>query len=452
MRSTSLFFSVISILSGIVAEMGAVQRVFLDFDSRTTEEEYAYNEFVRDEILAMMERDFAAFDFAFSYTTIPAAPYSTIYMNDGPPLGRAESVDFRNLSRSDTATVNIVNAGSTTQQAIVLTANVASHELGHLLGLRHHDSFGPIGRGIDPSTASAETFWPTYPGPQDATETYYSIMESDGFQVEYVGDLFFNERSAVKLSFNERGTVVAEAADSKSSRATAQAITLAPLETPNTLESGVNAGQVFDVNALVVTGRINALNEVDYYRFDGLAGDLMNFEVISIIADRITDNIDPKISLYNANGTLVKYYGEDAVNHRGFESDDAILMDVVLPTSGAYYVRVEAYNGSDAVQAERRGNYELFMYRFAALEPVLAGDYNGDGFVDAADYTVWRDAYDSGSTNLAADGDGSGAIGPGDYTVWASNFGASNSEPAAVPEPTMIVLAIGAMLTAAHRK
>ena len=52
----------------------------------------------------------------------------------------------------------------------------------------------------------------------------------------------------------------------------------------------------------------------------------------------------------------------------------------------------------------------------------LPGDFNGDGIVDAADYTIWSDTLGS-TANLAADGNGNGTIDAGDYTVWLSNFG-----------------------------
>jgi hypothetical protein len=81
-----------------------------------------------------------------------------------------------------------------------------------------------------------------------------------------------------------------------------------------------------------------------------------------------------------------------------------------------------------------------------AVVPALSGDYNGDGVVDAADYTVWRDMLGS-TTNLAVDGDGDNQIDAGDYDVWKNNFGASvaaggsgASANAAVPEPATLVL------------
>ena len=81
------------------------------------------------------------------------------------------------------------------------------------------------------------------------------------------------------------------------------------------------------------------------------------------------------------------------------------------------------------------------------LSVVLSGDYNGDGTVDAADYTVWRDSVGS-TTNLAADGDNNGIIDAADYAVWTSSFGLSESDFATasssgslpVPEPTSLML------------
>ena len=53
----------------------------------------------------------------------------------------------------------------------------------------------------------------------------------------------------------------------------------------------------------------------------------------------------------------------------------------------------------------------------------LAGDYNFDGRVDAADFTVWRETEGS-ATNLAADGNRDGVVDEADRSVWELASGA----------------------------
>ncbi|MCA9260542.1 MAG: hypothetical protein KDA61_15120, partial [Planctomycetales bacterium] len=48
----------------------------------------------------------------------------------------------------------------------------------------------------------------------------------------------------------------------------------------------------------------------------------------------------------------------------------------------------------------------------------LLGDYNGNGSVDAADYTIWKDSFGQSGQDLAADGNGNGVIDAADYTIW----------------------------------
>ena len=57
----------------------------------------------------------------------------------------------------------------------------------------------------------------------------------------------------------------------------------------------------------------------------------------------------------------------------------------------------------------------------------LAGDYNGNGVVDAGDYTVWRNTLHS-VTDLRADGNCDGVTDRLDYAVWKSNFGATSAD------------------------
>jgi endo-1,4-beta-xylanase len=78
---------------------------------------------------------------------------------------------------------------------------------------------------------------------------------------------------------------------------------------------------------------------------------------------------------------------------------------------------------------------------------VAPGDYNGDGVVDASDYTLWRSTLGS-TADLRADGNGDGIIDAGDYDSWSANFGTvfgsggGAGSASAVPEPSTLALAI----------
>jgi hypothetical protein len=92
---------------------------------------------------------------------------------------------------------------------------------------------------------------------------------------------------------------------------------------------------------------------------------------------------------------------------------------------------------------------------FAMLLPVgLMGDYNANGIVDAADYTVWRNQFGRTGSGLAADGDGNGRVDANDYSMWKSNFGKSGGAAsvgvdasAAVPEPDFLIQFVAALAT-----
>jgi glucose/arabinose dehydrogenase len=80
----------------------------------------------------------------------------------------------------------------------------------------------------------------------------------------------------------------------------------------------------------------------------------------------------------------------------------------------------------------------------------LIGDYNGDGLVDAADYTVWRDLDGMSGSGLAADGDDDGDVDGDDYGLWSSAYGASRglSQSESVPEAAGASTALIALMAA----
>jgi hypothetical protein len=71
------------------------------------------------------------------------------------------------------------------------------------------------------------------------------------------------------------------------------------------------------------------------------------------------------------------------------------------------------------------GRIDIGAVERQPIPPAVFGDYNGDGFVNAADYTVYRNM--SGQIGLmpydGADGDGDGMITRADYDVWKEHYG-----------------------------
>lgn len=81
----------------------------------------------------------------------------------------------------------------------------------------------------------------------------------------------------------------------------------------------------------------------------------------------------------------------------------------------------------------------------------LAGDFNGDGFVGLADYTVWRDNL-GGAFDLRGNGEESGmsagVVDAADYALWKVNFGSivgaatGTLDDVAVPEPCAHIIVL----------
>jgi hypothetical protein len=89
---------------------------------------------------------------------------------------------------------------------------------------------------------------------------------------------------------------------------------------------------------------------------------------------------------------------------------------------------------------------------------LIDGDYNRDGVVNIADYTVWRDTLGS-TTDLRANGDDTGSstgkIDQADFIIWETNFGihAGSGASDSVPEPsTTALLVIGCVVALVVRR
>lgn len=106
------------------------------------------------------------------------------------------------------------------------------------------------------------------------------------------------------------------------------------------------------------------------------------------------------------------------------------------------------FNGSDL--AEARPRLVVASGMIPVIGPTLAGDFNSDGVVNAADYTLYRDNLGT-SFNLGGNGNEAGAsagvVDAADYALWSANYGstAAGSALQAVPEPVGVAL-VGAGL------
>jgi Ca2+-binding RTX toxin-like protein len=388
-------------------EGGITRTVLLDFDTDTTPGDHVYTTAERNAIQTELTADYAAFSYTFTQTPPSSGPYTTIFFNDpaltGLEGGSASSIDWLDLDISgstsltaaglqvtppDSASINVANllgqAGepaASSADFIALSVTIAAHELGHLSGLEHGDSFGPIGSGIyfgvDPNL-----YRPSYPGPTDADETIRHIMASGAsvnetlFQA--IDDPFFGERESIKLAFGEDGTPTDEQAAPHQSRADAQPIALQPLVVPDTDLEGVNADRIFDVTAVDVAGYLgldsSGNTDTDFYSFTAQAGTLINLQVMSRVLNSPLGSFDSTMTVYDSSGNVI------AFNDDSFQDQDSTIIDLTLPSTGTYYVEVTAYS-SPGQTTQQTGAYDLFVYTFATGGDPPAGDtmYAGSG-------------------------------------------------------------------------
>jgi uncharacterized protein YkwD len=121
---------------------------------------------------------------------------------------------------------------------------------------------------------------------------------------------------------------------------------------------------------------------------------------------------------------------------------------IPVPQDGAYDV---AFTGggfaSYSTSATVASGKNVKVDYLAMAAPLLLGDYNNDGFVNAADYTVYRNRRSGiGGTTLPNDA-GAAGVTIDDYNYWKAHYGDSipgGGAAVAVPEPnTAIMFLIG---------
>ena len=146
----------------------------------------------------------------------------------------------------------------------------------------------------------------------------------------------------------------------------------------------------------------------------------------------------------------------DAALELQFSGTDQI--DALFVNSSAQPVGTYGAIGSGA-------DFEILQFAGPGLLRVtslgLDGDYNDNGTVDAADYTVWRDMLGS---NSSLPNDITPGVGNDDYDRWLSRFGMANSSGSSaiqnvpIPEPnfgvqfTSLAAIVGSFRRKSHLK
>jgi hypothetical protein len=167
------------------------------------------------------------------------------------------------------------------------------------------------------------------------------------------------------------------------------------------------------------------------------------------IALEPTDNADPPPLLLASTVNSVQNVHTHALLSYGIDASTS-------PPAGAYGFFAQLTSSHYAVSNpflvvfNRGVDNELLVdaglaINAAAVDPGLAGDFNHDGAVNAADYVVWRKP-------LSTDGG---------YAEWQTNFGrtvagrGASRLPTTVPEPAVVCLlahAAGLLVGAARRR
>ena len=125
-----------------------------------------------------------------------------------------------------------------------------------------------------------------------------------------------------------------------------------------------------------------------------------------------------------------------------------------LPFDGVNSLHYTSFFGSSTVAPNSPRNHANAGTSVTIPPPFTTGDYNGDTFVNAADYTIWRNSLGQEVDNDGdgADGDQDGGIDRGDYIYWKNQYsgafggaGAGQEAFSPVPEPSFAVMALIAL-------
>jgi hypothetical protein len=136
------------------------------------------------------------------------------------------------------------------------------------------------------------------------------------------------------------------------------------------------------------------------------------------------------------------------------------LMNAFAPAAGDVFTIMTAASVTDnGITMAGGGPSPYYLMTGSGTSLLLGvgaqGDFNHDGTVNAADYTVWRNMLGQGVANgTSADADGSGTVTIADYNIWKAHYGQVAIPPGAgssvaVPEPGSWILLLAGLAMSA---
>ncbi len=192
------------------------------------------------------------------------------------------------------------------------------------------------------------------------------------------------------------------------------------LQNDGTLVLGTSPGQTQGLDfEQTATGTWNVelggtgINDYDRMTLSGLAAVDGTLD-LALLAPYVPTLADPLLTILSASSVSGTF--------------DAVVQPPTMPAGLAFSVIYNAAN-----------------IQLQVVNALLAGDYNNNGIVDAADYVLWRNGG-------PLQNDPTPGVQPADYDVWRAHFGQTAGSgsgvefSAAVPEPSIIAMALLAIV------
>jgi hypothetical protein len=210
----------------------------------------------------------------------------------------------------------------------------------------------------------------------------------------------------------------------------------------------------FAAGSQLTTSGINAIEMVLRYRVDAIAGSYaftgQTLEIGSIAFNgaREVAQVSSELSdgvAFDLGATIV--FADHAENLTQLTDTEAFA-----PKSQVFVTTNVFVAGTASGDSATLGGMVQRLAQSGA--PGTPGDYNQNGAVDAADYTIWRNRLGAPAGTLPNDTSG-GVIGVAQYNLWKARFGIAGSAAGslssteisgvAVPEPAIGMLLLGAV-------